>query len=87
MSTWAATHGRGDDPASGLFEPALEKIHADSLSIPAERVRALEQTRGTFLDYDAATQQSFADELREIIGGAMEVAVTLETSVSMARRR
>jgi len=56
--------------ASGLFEPALEKTHTDSLSIPAERVLALEQTRGTFLDYEAATRQSFADELREIIGDA-----------------
>jgi 2-polyprenyl-3-methyl-5-hydroxy-6-metoxy-1,4-benzoquinol methylase len=73
--------------ASGLFEPALEKIHTDNLSIPAERVLALEQTRGAFLDYEAATQQSFTDELREIIGGATEVAATLETSVTMARRR
>ena len=73
--------------ASGLFEPALEKTHTDSLSIPAERVLALEQTRGTFLDYEAATQQSFTDELRGIIGGAREVAATLETSVTLARRR
>ena len=73
--------------ASGLFEPALEKIHLDRLSIPAERVLALEQTRGTFLDYEATTQQSFTDELREIIGGAAEVRATVETSVTMARRR
>ena len=73
--------------ASGLFEPALEKIHTDSLSIPAARVLALEQTRGTFLDYEATTQQSFTDELRDIIGDATEVAATLESSVTMARRR
>ena len=47
---------------------------------------AAEYVLGT-LDYEAATQQSFADELREIIGGATEVAATLETSVTMARRR
>ena len=73
--------------ASGLFEPALEKTHQYRLSIPAERVLALEQTRGNFLDYGAPTQQSFTDQLREIIGDAAEVAATLESSVTIARRR
>jgi 2-polyprenyl-3-methyl-5-hydroxy-6-metoxy-1,4-benzoquinol methylase len=73
--------------ASGLFEPALEKIHTNRVSTPAERVVALEQTRGTFLDYEAATQQSFNDELRKIIGDASEVTATLEASVTMAKRR
>jgi hypothetical protein len=35
----------------------------------------------------SATQHSFTDELREIIGGAAEIAATLETCVTMARRR
>jgi SAM-dependent methyltransferase len=64
--------------ARGLFEPAFEKIRKDGLSIPAERLLSLEQTRGNFLDYEATTQQAFTDELREIIGGATEVAATLE---------
>ena len=58
-----------------------------SVSIPVERVLALEQTRGNFLDFESTTKHSFTDELREIIGSAAEVAATLETSVTMARRR
>jgi len=49
--------------------------------------KPLEQTRGNFLDYGAPTQQSFTDELREIIGDAAEVGATLESSVTIARRR
>jgi 2-polyprenyl-3-methyl-5-hydroxy-6-metoxy-1,4-benzoquinol methylase len=73
--------------ASGLFEPALEKTHQCRISIPAERVLALEQTRGNFLDYEPTIQKSFTDELREIIGDAAEVAATLQSCVTIARRR
>jgi hypothetical protein len=72
---------------SQLYSVRVDYDVGYRLSIPAERVLALEQTRGNFLDYGAPTQQSFTDELREIIGAAGEVGATLESSVTIARRR
>lgn len=71
--------------ASGLFEPPVEKTHAQRAELRPERVMNLERTRATYLDYDPATRASFDAELGAALSGLGSVSVTVRTQVAMAR--
>lgn len=73
--------------ASGLFEPAVETIHARRARLSPERVTSLERTRAVYLDYDPATRVSFDAELRDILSGLRGVPTAIRTEVTMARVR
>jgi ubiquinone/menaquinone biosynthesis C-methylase UbiE len=71
--------------ATGLFEPAVHRTHAERIARPAEAVIAVENTRATSLSWSAAERQEFTAELRRELGSVAEVPLTQDTSLTMAR--
>jgi ubiquinone/menaquinone biosynthesis C-methylase UbiE len=73
--------------ATGLFEPAMETIHAERGELSPETVMNLERTRATYLDYGPEKRDSFDAELRDALSGPAAVPATIRTEVTMARVR
>ena len=71
--------------ATRLFDDAVTSVHHRRRTVAAEVMIALECTRATFLSYDAATQERFVAELRQLLDGQAEVPLTQETMMTMAR--
>jgi ubiquinone/menaquinone biosynthesis C-methylase UbiE len=73
--------------ATGLFEPAVQRAHAQRIVRAAEHVIAVENTRATSLSWPVGERQEFTAELRRQLGSAAEVPLVQHTSVTMARVR
>jgi len=73
--------------ASGRFGEAVTVTHHERREVDVEVVVALEQTRATFLSYDEETRSRFVEDLRRLLTGAAAVALTQETTLTMAPRR
>lgn len=71
--------------ATGLFEPAVHRTHAQQIVSSPETVVAVENTRATSLSWPAETRQEFTAQLRQHLGSATEVPLTQETLLTMAR--
>lgn len=73
--------------ATGLFEAAVRRSHAQQLVRPAEAVIAVENTRATSLSWPDSERQEFTAELHRELGSAAEVPLTQQTVLTMARVR
>lgn len=73
--------------ASGLFEKSVVVSRAERLALPIEVVIGLENTRATSLSWPAEVTRRFTEELRRRLSSCVEVPLTRETSLTMARIR
>jgi ubiquinone/menaquinone biosynthesis C-methylase UbiE len=68
-----------------FFGPPVKRSHAQRIVLPAETVVGLESTRATFLSWPEQVRQDFLTELRHSLRATVEVPLTQETSLAMAR--
>lgn len=71
--------------AAGLFEPAITAAHDEHRTLPVDVVVELEQTRATFLAYDADTRQRWVADLRALLASTDDVELTQHCELTMAR--
>jgi hypothetical protein len=69
---------------TGLFGEPVEKTHAEPISLPAEVVVGVESTRATFLSWDTDARRDFAQQMRHHLRGHPNVALTQQTTLTMA---
>ncbi len=70
---------------TGLFDTPIEKKHAQTITLPAEIVIGVENTRSTSLSWDESSRRQFTEELRDHLRSQAEVSLTQLTSLTMAR--
>jgi ubiquinone/menaquinone biosynthesis C-methylase UbiE len=70
---------------TGLFETPVERTDARRAVVGADVVIAVENTRATSLSWPDEVRREFTEELRRHLGPRTEVALTLDTSLTMAR--
>jgi SAM-dependent methyltransferase len=71
--------------ATGLFEGIRETTHRDRVMMARSTVLGVERTRATFLSCDAATRESFTNELVDALDEQVEVEAIIETTVAMGQ--
>lgn len=72
---------------TGLFEPAVHTTDAQRMTLPAETVIGVENTRATSLSWPTEVREEFTEEMRHHLRSHTEVHLTQETSLTMARVR
>lgn len=73
--------------ATNLFHTPLTAEHLEPRSMAPDTMIDLERTRATTLSYDAETRERFFADLRSLLHGLDEVALTQETTLTMAQRK
>lgn len=71
--------------ASGVFGPPVGWASRERVTRSAESVIGVENTRATTLSWSAAVREQFNAELRGHLRSRGEVALTVESAVTMAR--
>ena len=87
---WSARNPPADADAilgSGLFGPPVHRTHRLRATVPAGTVLGVENTRATTLSWPAEVREAFTAELRRHLGSQAEVALTVHTTLTMARVR
>jgi ubiquinone/menaquinone biosynthesis C-methylase UbiE len=70
---------------TGLFGQAIEQRHQERLTLPADAVIGLENTRAVSLSWTDEARQEFTAELRQHLKPAAAVSLTRQTVLTMAR--
>ena len=70
---------------TGLFETAIHTTHTQRIVRPAETVVGVENTRATSLSWPDDIRREFTEQLRHHLRPQIEVQLTQETSLTMAR--
>jgi hypothetical protein len=70
---------------TGLFETAIHTTHTQRIVRPAETVVGVESTRATSLSWPDDIRREFTEQLRHHLRSQIEVQLTQETSLTMAR--
>jgi ubiquinone/menaquinone biosynthesis C-methylase UbiE len=70
---------------TGLFDQPIEQTYSQRMSLAAETVIGVENTRATFLSWSADVRQSFNDEVRLHLGRLTDVPLSQETQLTMAQ--
>jgi SAM-dependent methyltransferase len=87
---WTARKPTPDAEAireSGYFDEPVQREHARHVTIAADMVIGVENTRAVTLSWAADVREAFTEELRGHVGGQAEVPVTLHAQLTMARVR
>jgi SAM-dependent methyltransferase len=71
--------------ATSVFEITVERAHVERRTVDPAAVIGVEETRATWLAFDAGTQASFDAELRRILAGTERVDLEQHTWLAMAR--
>jgi SAM-dependent methyltransferase len=72
---------------TGLFEPAVVRVHEGRRTMPPDQVVRLELTRATSLSYDPDVRRSFTEDLQAVVEPLAEVALAQRSTLTMARAR
>jgi hypothetical protein len=72
---------------SGLFESPVRSTDEERITLPVETVVGVENTRATSLSWPEDARERFTDEMRHHLRSQIEVHLTQETSLTMARIR
>jgi ubiquinone/menaquinone biosynthesis C-methylase UbiE len=87
--TGGAWERRPSDPevidATGLFGTLECLGDTQQVTLPTDRVVALEQTRATFLSWTGETQRRFTEDLGALVAAQPAVHLTRRTFVTMAQ--
>jgi len=71
-------------PTAGSFGAPIEKAHSRRMTLPAEVVIGVENTRATSLSWDEDARRRFTEELRRHLRSQPEVSLSQETTLTMA---
>jgi hypothetical protein len=71
--------------ATGLFGTLECLGDTQQVTLPTDRVVALEQTRATFLSWTGETQRRFTEDLGALVAAQPAVRLTRRTFVTMAQ--
>ncbi|HEX8804108.1 MAG TPA: class I SAM-dependent methyltransferase [Acidimicrobiales bacterium] len=70
---------------TGLFGAPVARAHADRTTLPADVVIGVESTRATSLSWSDDARRAFTAEMRRHLRATPAVALTQETSLTMAQ--
>ena len=73
--------------AADLFDAPIERDHDERLTVPAQAVVDVENTRATSLSWDEDVRRGFNRELRHHLRSLSEVHLTQRTRLTMLRAR
>jgi ubiquinone/menaquinone biosynthesis C-methylase UbiE len=71
--------------ATGLFERPIHRTHERRVTVPADAVIGVENTRATSLIWPDEVRRGFTEELRQRLRPEADVPLTQQTELTMAR--